>query len=208
MKSLPPRPGGRGPSLWMRFGAAQFATAAILASTLLLASVPAAAAEPRPFYAALTAGARVFADRLNLETEAAFGGRVGLGVTDRFSVWLDAANSTPTRMLSRTKVDVTTLRATVQARFRAGPVHPYVTFGVGGQFSNYENAYDTAATIFVVGGGVGWHLAPRTHLFAESTADIYRARTAAYAPTGQLLSASSTETVANTGLLAGVAVEF
>lgn len=209
MKSLPGRPGGRRTSLWMRLGGAQFAAAmAILACGVLLNPGVARAGTDRPLLAAVMAGVRSFDSEVGLESEAAFGARFGMGVSDRFTVWIDALTSRPTRSISTATANVTALRVLAQAHLLTGSVRPYVVAGGGGLIFNFEDAFDTAGGIGTVGGGVDWRFARRALLFAEGTADFYRARMVAYSSTGQEISSSPRETQTATAVSAGIAVEF
>jgi len=209
VKSLPPRLNGRGPSLWMRCGAAQFAvTVAILASGALLGPSVGRAETDRPLLAAVTAGIRSFDSEVGLKSEAAFGARFGMGVSDRFTVWIDALTSRPTRTASTEAANVTALRALAQAHLLTGSVRPYIVIGGGGLIFNFEDAFDTAGGILTAGGGVDWRFARRALLFAEGTADLYRTRMVTYSPTGQEVSSSPRETQTATAVSAGIAVEF
>ena len=209
MKSLPGRPGSATASLWMRVGVAQFgAVAAFLAGAAVVAPAPALAAADRPLLVAVTAGVRSFDAEVGLRSEAAFGARFGMGVSDRFSVWIDALTSRPTRRASNETANVTALRALAQAHLLTGNIRPYVVVGGGGLIFNFEDAFDTAGGIGTVGGGVDWRFAQRALLFAEGTADLYRARMVTYSSTGQEISSSPRETQTATALSAGIAVEF
>lgn len=209
MKSLPGRPGSPAAFLWMRVGIAQFAVAvAFLAGIPLLAPAPARASTDRPLLAAVTAGVRSFDVEVGLESEAAFGARFGMGVSERFTVWIDALTSRPTRTTSTETANVTALRALAQAHLLTGNVRPYVVVGGGGLIFNFEDAFDTAGGIATLGGGVDWRFARRALLFAEGTADLYRTRMVTYSLTGQEVSSSPRETQTATAVSAGVAVEF
>jgi hypothetical protein len=193
----------------MRFGAAQFAGAtAILACGALSAPGLALAGTDRPLLAAVMAGVRSFDSEVGLESEAAFGARFGMGVSDRFTVWIDALTSRPTRTVTTETATVTALRAIAQAHLLTGNVRPYVLIGGGGLIFNFEDAFDTAGGIATVGGGVDWRFARRALLFAEGTADLYRTRMVTYSPTGQEVSSSPRETQTATAISAGISVEF
>lgn len=209
MKSLPGRPGSAAASLWMRHGAAQFAAvAAFLAGAAVVAPAPALAAADRPLLVAVTAGVRSFDAEVGLRSEAAFGARFGMGVSDRFSVWIDALTSRPTRNASTETANVTALRAIAQAHLLTGSVRPYVVLGGGGLIFNFEDTFDTAGGILTAGGGVDWRFSPRALVFAEGTADVYRARMVTYSLAGQEISSSPRDTQTATALSVGIAVEF
>lgn len=209
MKALPARHRKPEASLWMRLGLGQFApVAAILVLAPLFATAPARAGNDRPLLAAVTAGVRSFDSEVGLESEAAFGARFGMGVSDRFTIWIDALTSKPTRSVSTETASVTALRALAQAHLLTGSVRPYVLVGGGGLIFNFEDAFDTAGGVMTIGGGVDWRFARRALLFAEGTADLYRARMVTYSLTGQEVSSSPRETQSATAVLAGLAMEF
>ena len=193
----------------MRLGAAQFAaTAAILACGALFVPGLALAGTDRPLLAAVMAGARSFDSEVGLESEASFGARFGMGLSNRFTVWIDALTSRPTRTATAETANVTALRALGQAHLLTGKVRPYVLVGGGGLIFNFEDAFDTAGGIATVGGGIDWRFTRRALLFAEGTADLYRARMVTYSSTGQEVSSSPRETQTATAVSAGIAVEF
>lgn len=207
MKSLPGAGRRPGLSLWMRLRISLFGAAVAIAAGSV--AVPPVRAEgERPLLAAVMAGVRSFDSDLGLESEAAFGARFGMGVTNRVTVWLDALTTSPSRKVSGEAADVTALRAMVQARILTGALSPYVTVGAGGMIFNFQDSVDAAGGIATFGGGVDWRLARRTRLFAEGTADLYRARTVSYSPTGEELSSSPRDTQSATTVAAGVALEF
>lgn len=208
MKAVPVRPRGSAASLWMHHRFALFSVALTLAGALPACATPARAAGARPLLAAVTVGVRSFDEDLDLESEAAFGARFGIGVNDRVSLWLDALTTSPSRRVSGETAQVTALRAIAQARILTGVVRPYALIGAGGMIFNFEDTVDAAGGILTFGGGVEWRLARRTFLFAEGTADIYRARTVTYSPTGEELSSSPRDTQSATTVAVGVAVGF
>lgn len=209
MKGFPGRCRNPAASLWMRHHAVLFIVATtLIAGVPLLPATPARASTSRPLLAAVMAGVRSFDTEISLQSEAAFGARFGMGVSDRFTVWIDALTSSPTRKQSSEKANVTALRAIAQAHLLTGPVRPYVALGGGGLIFNFEDTFDTAGGIMTVGGGVDWRFARRGLLFAEGTADLYRARMVTYSATGEELYSSERETQSATVVSAGIAVEF
>lgn len=209
MKALPARRPARAASLWMRLLSAQFVVGVlILAHGTLMGHGLGVARADRPLLAAVTAGVRSFDAEVGLESEAAFGARFGMGASDRFTVWIDALTSRPTRSASTEMANVTALRALAQAHLLTGSVRPYLMVGGGGLIFNFEDAFDTAGGIATVGGGIDWRFARRVLLFAEGTADLYRARMVTYSSTGQEVSSSPRETQTATAVSAGIAVEF
>ncbi|HKQ20374.1 MAG TPA: hypothetical protein VJW75_11595 [Candidatus Eisenbacteria bacterium] len=209
MKAVPARRPDGAASLWMRLCSAQFVVGVLILvhGTLLDPGLGMARAD-RTLLAAVTAGVRSFDSEVSLESEAAFGARFGMGVSDRFTVWIDALTSRPTRSASTETANVTALRALAQANLLTGSVRPYVVVGGGGLIFNFEDAFDTAGGIATVGGGIDWRFARRALLFAEGTADLYRARMIAYSATGEESFSSPRETQCATAVSAGIALEF
>lgn len=209
MKSLPRRPGSPAAFLWMRVGIAQFAAALFaLAGAFLLDASPAKAANARPITLAVAAGIRPSVKEMDLGSASAFGGRLGLGVTDRFTVLLDAQTSSPERMFSGRAAHVSAVRALAQARILTGEIRPYLTLGGGALIFNYGDAYDAVGGIVTVGGGLDWRVAPRTLLFAEATGDFFGTVNSVRLFNGEEIRTSPGDTQAATALFAGIAVEF
>ena len=209
MKAVPARRPARAASLWMRLRIALFV--ALGAFFTILSLFPPAivhAGNVRPALIAVTAGPRFSAEEMDLGSAAAFGGRIGLGITERMSVWLDGATSSPERRTSGIAAHVTAIRAMVQGRILTGVLRPYLVLGGGALVFNYGDAYDGVGAILTVGGGVDWRIAERTLLFTESTADIYGTTNTIRSPTGAELYSSPGDTQAATALSVGIVVEF
>lgn len=198
-------------STWMRRPVTQFAWLAVLSCACgagLLGPRRAAAEESRPLYVAPVIGARSFASKLDLETEAAIGLRLGAGVNDRVTVWMDAVHTAPARKTTGRLAYVTALRGLAQCRLTRGRVRPYVLAGVGGILFNFSDATDTAAGEVTLGGGLEFHASARVALFGEFSGDFYRSRSVVYGSTGNEISTSSRSTDAATTAAAGLAVGF
>ena len=182
---------------------------AVPALALLLAADP-AWAEPaghRPIRVAPLAGARVFADPLKLNSEFAFGGRISIGVSDRVSVAIDASHSSPVRRTSGTNMSFGEIRLLTTVALLRSPLHPYALAGLGGQFFNFFDAPGAAGLIFAGGLGVEYAPAERWSVFAEGSADFYRA---SYTMSGRpsFLSAGPRQTLATGVFTFGVQYEF
>lgn len=194
--------------VWMRRLFAMFALAGAAAGGWPPLAPRAAAEASRALYVAPVIGVRTFESKLDLETEAAIGLRLGAGVNDRVTVWMDAVHSVPARKTTGRLAYVTALRGLAQIRFTHGTVRPYLLAGVGGVLFNFSDANDTAAGEVTVGGGVEYRASPRVQLFAEWSGDFYRARTVVYGSTGNEISSSPRSTDAATTIAAGLAVGF
>jgi opacity protein-like surface antigen len=181
----------------------------VLAFLMLLgAAVPAAAQSTRPFSLSVQGGARVFENDLDLEDDVAFGLRVGMGASERFSVLLDFVQTSPARTTTGAQASVSALRGLTQGRLLLGTIRPYLLAGLGGVLFNFDDTSDTAVGAVTVGGGVEMRLGTRALLYGEGSADLYRARSVAYSPEGEVLSSSERDTKTAWTALAGFQVEF
>jgi opacity protein-like surface antigen len=179
----------------------------------VLAACPLSAARaddypPRPFHAGITAGARTFEKRLDLQPDIAVGLRVGLGLERRVSVLLDCVHTTPVRKTTGRLSHITGLRALVQYRLLTSQVRPYLLAGVGGILFDFDDTYDTATGALTGGGGIEVRLARQVQVFGEASADFYRYRTVIYSATGNLVSSSERSTDTAAAYLAGITVNF
>jgi opacity protein-like surface antigen len=177
--------------------------------SLSTAAVPAARAESvRPLSVAVQGGVRLFEEDLDLEDDIAFGFRVGMGASERFSVLLDFVQSAPARTTTGAQASVSALRGLTQARLLLGTVRPYLLAGLGGVLFNFDDTSDTAVGAVTVGGGLEMRLGTRASLYGEASADLYRARSVSYSPEGEVLSSSERDTQTAWTALAGFQVEF
>ncbi|HEX7078687.1 MAG TPA: hypothetical protein VF363_09710 [Candidatus Eisenbacteria bacterium] len=161
----------------------------------------------RPLYVAPVFGARSFESKLDLETEAAVGARLGAGVNDRVTVWMDAIHSVPARKTTGRLVYVTALRGLAQCRLLVrSAIHPYLVAGVGGILFNFGDTTDTAGGEVTLGGGVEYRVAPRACLFGEFTDDFYRSRSVVYGSTGEEISSTPRSTDTARTFAIGLAV--
>ena len=162
----------------------------------------------RPFTVGVQGGVRLFEEGLDLEDDVAFGLRVGMGASERFSVLLDFMQSSPARTTTGAQASVSALRGLTQTRLLLGTVRPYVLAGLGGVLFNFDDTSDTAVGAVTLGGGLEMRLGTRASLYGEGSADLYRARSVSYSPEGEILSSTERDTQTAWTALAGIQVEF
>jgi opacity protein-like surface antigen len=175
---------------------------------LLVGTAAARAESARPFSVGLHAGVRLFEEDLDLEDDVAFGLRAGMGACERFTVLLDFVQSSPARITTGAQASVSALRGLTQTRLLLGTVQPYLLAGLGGVLFNFDDTSDTAVGAVTVGGGVEMRLGARASLYGEASADLYRARSVAYSPEGEVLSSTERDTQTAWTVLTGFQVEF
>jgi Outer membrane protein beta-barrel domain len=168
----------------------------------------AAAYPERAMQVGLTGGARSFETGLDLETDVAFGLRVGMALHPRVSVLLDYLGTSPARETTGKTAHVSGLRALVQYRLLTGTVRPYAMLGVGGILFDFDDTYDTAEGTLSGGAGVEINVAEQIHLFGEASAEFYRFRNVLYGTTGEELSSSERSTEHVDTFLVGVSASF
>jgi opacity protein-like surface antigen len=162
----------------------------------------------RPFSVGVHGGVRLFEEDLDLEDEVAFGLRVGMGASERFSFLIDFMQSSPARTTTGAQASVSALRGLTQARLLTGTVRPYLLAGLGGVLFNFDDTSDTAVGAVTVGGGLEMKLGTRASLYGEVSADLYRARSVSYSTEGEVLSSTERDTQTAWTALAGFQVEF
>lgn len=155
-----------------------------------------------------TTGARVFSSRLDLQSEAAVGLRVSLGVSERVSVVIDGAHSNPTRKVTGAASSFGDLRVLANYRVLRGRVAPYVQAGVGGQFFNFHDAPGSAGAVVAAGLGVEFAASRDVALFAEVMANGYRAQYHRFTETGTVLESSPAATYATGAVTIGAQYRF
>jgi opacity protein-like surface antigen len=175
---------------------------------LLVGTAAAGAESARPFSVGLHAGVRLFEEDLDLEDDVAFGLRAGLGACERFTVLLDFVQSSPARITTGAQASVSALRGLTQTRLLLGTVQPYLLAGLGGVLFNFDDTSDTAVGALTFGGGIEMRLGSRASLYGEGSADLYRARSVAYSPEGEVLSSTERDTQTAWTVLTGFQVEF
>ncbi|MEK7316538.1 MAG: hypothetical protein AAB011_10175 [Candidatus Eisenbacteria bacterium] len=177
---------------------------------LLLAGSPAwgESAEKRPIRVAPLVGARVFADPLALQSEFAFGMRVSMGVSDRVSIAMDAGHSSPVRKTSGSNMSFGEIRLLTTVALLRGSIRPYALAGIGGQFFNFYDTSGTASLLFAGGLGVEYAAGERWSLFAEGSADAYRASFTQFDYRGYLVAKSLRQTLVTGVITFGVQYGF
>lgn len=181
--------------------------AAAFVLALLAGSVSAEEAPSRPIRVAPIVGSRIFAEPLKLYSEFAFGARVSMGLSDRVTVAVDASHSSPVRKTTGSSMSFGEIRLLTTVAILRGRVQPYALAGLGGQFFNFFDAPGAAGLIFAGGLGVEFEPVERWSVFAEGSADFYRASfTMSNSPS--FLTASPRQTLATGVLTLGVQYEF
>jgi hypothetical protein len=182
----------------------------LLLVVAMLGALPrsACAQSSRSFLVAPSFGVRSFESKLDLENEAAIGARLGLGVNDRVTVLTDVVHSVPARKTTGRLAYVTGLRTLVQVRLLTGSLRPFAIAGVGGILFNFSDAIDTASGAVTLGGGVELMVRNRLGIYAEGSADFYRARQVTYSSTGEELTTSDRSTDSATTVAVGISVGF
>lgn len=156
----------------------------------------------------VTSGARVYSNPLELQTEATVGVRVSMWLSDQLTVIVDGAHANPTRRTSGASSsfgDVRILAAYHPWRSRWSP---YFVTGVGGQFFNFHDAPGTAGAVVAAGTGIEFEASRRWALFAEATANFYRAQYHVYTEFGTAVKSSVAATYATGALSLGAQVRF
>lgn len=176
--------------LWMLRAALLFGVAASLTG----GPHPASADTGRPFQVGGAVAIRSFESRLDLNDELAAGFRVGLGLSGRASVLIDAVHTTPTRKTTGRLAHVTDLRSLVQYRFLNGSLRPYLVGGVGGILFDFDDTYDTATGALTGGAGVEWRASSQFTVFGEASLDLYRNRTVTFDSLGNEISSTNRTT--------------
>src|SRR5512138_1485434 len=167
---------------------------ALLAMLLVGSARPAAAESDRTVQVGLFAGSRSFASRLDLSSEFAAGGRVGLDLSRHASLLMDAVYTTPTRTTTDAFTRVIAVRTLVQVRPVSGRLRPYAIGGLGGMLFDFEDTPDASGGTLTGGFGVEYGLTRGVALYGEGSIDWYLNRDVAYAPTGERLTVSSRRT--------------
>jgi hypothetical protein len=193
------------PSIWMRRIVLVFVASV---GGLALATGPALAYPERAMHAGIMGGVRSFEKGLDLEPDAAFGLRVGLGLDPHVSILFDYVHTAPARKSTGKTARINGLRGLVQYRPILGAVRPYFLLGVGGTLFDFDDATDTAVGTVTGGGGLDLRVAKRVRLFAEASADFYRHRDVLYSTTGEELSSSVRSTDNMATFLGGVSASF
>jgi hypothetical protein len=121
----------------------------------------------------VTIGLRYFAEELELSDAFAFGGRVGLGLDERWGLLLDFVAAHTYRKSTNRVAYVDALRVLGRANILTGRFRPYVQAGGGGLLFLFNDALTTAGAAATYGVGADYRLAPQALVLVESSLDLY-----------------------------------
>ena len=181
---------------------------ALLLITVPLDRVYAAPDQTRPVTFAATAGVRFFNEDLDLKTDASFGARLGIEVSDRWGLLLDFVASHPVRKSTQALAPVDALRALARANFLTGKIRPYAFAGIGGLLFFFNDAANAAEGAVTFGAGVDVRVARRAVLYLEGSQDVYRADGVVYTPTGAVYQTQPQKTQRLGTVSLGIGMEF
>jgi hypothetical protein len=151
---------------------------------------------------------RTFPEVLALDATFSFGGRVGVGIDDRWGLIFDFVACHTTRETTLAVAYVDALRALGRFNLATGRVRPYLVAGIGGIWFLYHDASTTAGGALTLGGGIDYHLASRTRIFLEGSTDLYSHEEILYSAEGHPVFAGP-ETMEMLGTVSmGIGVEF
>jgi hypothetical protein len=182
-----------------------FATAFGIAAAFL--GSPALAAE-RTFTAGPMVGVRLFEKDLNLQSEVSFGGRIGMGFSERWGAVFDFVAAHPLRTTTGSEVVIDALRAMAKANILTGKARPYLVAGLGGGMFLYPDAPNSAHGMMTAGAGFEYHFAERAFVVTEGSLDYFRAQSVFYYPDGRVLTFGPRETLTMGTASLGITVEF
>jgi hypothetical protein len=183
----------------------------LAAAGLLALGTRNSGAEPeqrRPFTTSFACGVRLFDKDLGLEEDLSLGGRIGLGLSPRWSVLFDLVVSHPLRTASGQTSAIDALRALARANIILGKIRPYAIAGVGGILFDFGDAPSSGRGALTLGLGVDVRVARSVFAFVEGSADGYQTGSVAYTPTGQPYLESPRETQILGTIALGIGAEF
>lgn len=143
-----------------------------------------AAASDRKVTFAPVVGARLFEEDLDLETDIAFGARIGMELSPRWGMLFDFVASHPVRTSSGREVVIDCMRVLAKVNLVTGETRPYVIAGIGGGMFLFPDTPNTAEGMLTVGLGLERQVGNRLAVFVESSADMFRSETVIYTPSG------------------------
>lgn len=181
---------------------------AFLLITVPLGRLDAAPDQTRPVTFAVTTGARFFNEDLDLKTDASFGARLGIEVSDRWGVLLDFVASHPVRESTQELAPIDALRALARANILTGKIRPYAIAGIGGILFFFNDANHAAEGAVTFGGGVDFRIARRAVLYLEGSEDAYRADGVVYTLTGAVYQTEPRKTQRLGTISIGIGLEF
>jgi hypothetical protein len=183
-------------------------TAAPARSQTVEAAAPADSTTTRPVLVAITIGIRMFHQELQLGDDFSFGGRVGVGLGDRWDLMMDFVACHPSRESTAVAAYVDALRMLARFRLHTGALRPYVVGGIGGVLFMFQDSPTSAGGAFTFGVGADCRVAPQTRLFLEATTDLYSQQQFTYLPDGSVTYHGGYATKTLGTISAGIGVEF
>ena len=189
---------------------------ALLVLALTSAARPSRAEEPpeadstrdRPVLVAITIGVRMFHQELQLGDDFSFGGRVGVGLGDRWALMMDFVACHPSRESTAVAAYVDALRMLARFNLHTGTFRPYMVGGIGGVLFMFQDSPTSAGGALTLGVGADYRVAPQTRLFLEASTDLYSQQQFTYLPDGSVTYHGGYETKTLGTVSAGIAVEF
>lgn len=157
---------------------------------------------------AMAGGVRLFDEDLGLQEDLSIGGRVGLGMSPRWSVILDFVASHPIRTSTQRMAAVDALRTLARANILLGNVRPYAIAGIGGILFDFGDAPSSARGAITLGAGVDFRVAKSAFAFVEGSADGYQSETVFYDSALRPHLAGPRETAILGTISLGISAEF
>ena len=156
----------------------------------------------------ITIGIRMFNPELQLGDDFSFGGRVGVGLGDRWALMMDFVACHPSREATAVAAYVDALRLLTRFNLSTGRFRPYMVGGIGGVLFMFQDSPTSAGGALTLGMGGDYRVAPQSRLFLEATADLYSQQQFTYQPGGGVSYLGDYETKRLGTICAGIAVEF
>lgn len=182
-----------------------------MAASILLPSVARAEDGPtnrRPFILATAVGVRTFPTDLELNDDFCFGGRVGVGLSQRWALLLDFVASHPHREVTSVAAYVDALRFLARANLRTGTFRPYIVGGIGGVLFMFNDTPSTAGGTLTAGLGADYRVAPQTSVFLEGSVDFYAQEEVTYDRFGSVSFVGRNRSKTLGTVSTGIEVEF
>jgi hypothetical protein len=162
----------------------------------------------RPVLVGITIGIRMFNPELELGDDFSFGGRVGVGLGDRWALMMDFVACHPSREATAVAAYVDALRMLARFNLQTGAIRPYLVGGIGGVLFMFQDSPTSAGGALTVGVGTDIRVAPQSRLFLEATTDLYSQQQFTYLQDGSVVYHEDYETKTLGTVCAGIAVEF
>jgi hypothetical protein len=162
----------------------------------------------RPVMVGITIGIRMFHEELQLGDDFSFGGRVGVGLGERWALMMDFVACHPSRETTAVAAYVDALRLLARFNLHTGAFRPYMVGGIGGVLFMFQDSPTSAGGALTLGLGADYRVAPQSRLFVEATRDLYSQQQFTYESDGSVSYFGDYETKALGTICAGIAVEF